>query len=58
MKRCIKIALKCLESDKGMRPSIEDIIQELKQIDTTINGTIEEGGTGEENDTAVFITPI
>ncbi|CAM0871588.1 unnamed protein product [Alopecurus aequalis] len=35
VKRCIELALRCVEIDRHKRPSISDIIRELKQIDTS-----------------------
>ncbi|KAI4985455.1 hypothetical protein ZWY2020_018085 [Hordeum vulgare] len=34
VKGCIELAMKCVELDRNMRPTIEDIIHELKQIET------------------------
>ncbi|KAF7061436.1 hypothetical protein CFC21_068132 [Triticum aestivum] len=31
VKRCIKIAVNCVDADKGNRPTIEDVIHELKE---------------------------
>nr|ABA94721.1 Jacalin-like lectin domain containing protein [Oryza sativa Japonica Group] len=35
LKRCIEIALRCVEVERKNRPSMRDIIRELKQIDET-----------------------
>jgi hypothetical protein len=42
VKKCIEIALNCVEYDKGKRPTIGDIIHELKLTETIIHETLEE----------------
>ncbi|XP_037441876.1 receptor-like cytoplasmic kinase 176 isoform X3 [Triticum dicoccoides] len=36
VKKCIEIALKCVEADRAKRPTIAEVVDELSKIDTTI----------------------
>lgn len=35
VKTCIEIALRCVESERGKRPTIAEIVDELNMVDTT-----------------------
>ena len=34
VKRCIELALDCVEADRHKRPTVREIIKELKQVET------------------------
>jgi hypothetical protein len=34
VKRCIELALDCVKADKDKRPTVREIINELKQVET------------------------
>ena len=36
VKKCIEIALRCVEADRVKRPTIAEVVDELSKIDTTI----------------------
>ncbi|XP_044327152.1 uncharacterized protein [Triticum aestivum] len=47
VKKCITIALDCLEHDRDKRPTIGSIIDTLKQLETMTHRTVEEEKEGE-----------
>ncbi|KAM3257966.1 hypothetical protein ACQJBY_049968 [Aegilops geniculata] len=45
VKKCIEIALKCVEADRAKRPTIAEVVDELSKIDTTIIDELNKNGT-------------
>ena len=36
MKKCVQIALRCVEDDRNKRPSLKDVVDELEQLEAEI----------------------
>jgi len=36
VKKCVQIALRCVEDDRNKRPSLKDVVDELEQLEAEI----------------------